>query len=102
MKQLIIVTAVLLCFSVSSRATQTAPSTKTGPEVIDLKTNTMPLKFPHKKHQAVLNNQCPKCHKPDDVTHKVWGTEIAHKTCLGCHRDMNKGPAECSKCHKLK
>jgi len=56
--------------------------------------------FPHKAHQEMLKD-CQKCHATAEGG-KIsgFGKEWAHKTCKGCHSEMNKGPVGCKECHK--
>lgn len=51
--------------------------------------------FSHNKHREILED-CKQCHenKPSKIN-RAW----AHKTCMGCHAKMKKGPMECGACH---
>jgi len=51
--------------------------------------------FSHDKHREILGD-CGKCHvsKPP-VLDREWG----HKTCLGSHGKMKRGPVACESCH---
>jgi len=57
------------------------------------------VKFPHKKHQEMLKD-CKKCHEKAPGKIEGFGKDFAHKTCKGCHTDMQKGPVFCKDCHK--
>ena len=53
--------------------------------------------FDHKAHQDALGD-CAKCHEGEPAKIAV-DKDFAHKTCKGCHKDMN-GPTKCNDCHK--
>ena len=53
--------------------------------------------FNHKAHQDALGD-CAKCHEGEPAKIAV-DKAFAHKTCKGCHKDMN-GPTKCNDCHK--
>lgn len=71
-----------------------------GSETLTFPTKMGTVTFPHKMHQEMLKD-CKKCHA-SDAGGKIEGfsKEWAHKTCKGCHADMNKGPTKCGDCHK--
>jgi hypothetical protein len=55
--------------------------------------------FPHVEHQKILGG-CTECHgtkEPGPIAKS--GKDWAHVTCIGCHRENNAGPVECSGCH---
>lgn len=66
-------------------------------DVIEMKKN---VTFNHKPHAESLKD-CTKCHETA-TGGKIagFGKDFAHKTCKGCHSDMNKGPTKCADCHK--
>ncbi len=53
--------------------------------------------FNHKAHQEKLGD-CAKCHEGTPAKIEV-NKDFAHKTCKGCHAEMN-GPTKCGDCHK--
>lgn len=59
------------------------------------------VKFPHEKHQKLLNN-CTPCHadKKGGKIEKLAKKEEAHKLCQGCHETKKQGPTKCGECHK--
>jgi len=58
------------------------------------------VKFNHKAHSDSLKD-CTKCHtKAEGGKIEGFGKDVAHKSCKGCHTEMNKGPAACKDCHK--
>jgi len=58
------------------------------------------VKFNHKTHSDSLKD-CTRCHaKADGGKIEGFGKDIAHKSCKGCHAEMNKGPTACKDCHK--
>jgi opacity protein-like surface antigen len=65
--------------------------------------DVMPMKkdvsFKHKAHAEALKD-CTKCHA-SAAGGKIegFGKDYAHKTCKGCHAEMNKGPVKCDGCH---
>jgi hypothetical protein len=67
-----------------------------GGDVLEFKRG---VKFPHKKHQEMLKD-CKKCHEKAPGKIEGFGKDFAHKTCKGCHADMQKGPVFCKDCHK--
>lgn len=55
--------------------------------------------FPHQLHQKALGG-CNDCHtgsEPGKIAE--FGEKWAHNTCMGCHRDMQRGPVKCGECH---
>ncbi len=50
-----------------------------------------------------MPESCNECHEPEDYE----GTEISkksdalHTQCIGCHKENDAGPVECSACHVL-
>jgi len=57
-------------------------------------------KLDHKIHADTLKD-CTKCHtKAEGGKIEGFGKEFAHKSCKGCHSEMNKGPTSCKDCHK--
>ena len=102
-KTLAIASAALLLAAPSWSAEKPEPAPpKNGPEVVELKSATMPLKFPHKKHQTLLKIECAACHQPGSAKKEAWNATAAHKVCLKCHMDKGAGVKECTGCHKLK
>jgi len=53
--------------------------------------------FNHKAHAEKLGD-CSKCHEGEPAKIAV-DKDFAHKTCKGCHKEMN-GPTKCNDCHK--
>lgn len=56
------------------------------------------VKFPHNDHKSSFS--CSKCHGASTGTIEGFGKDYAHKTCKGCHAEMQKGPTGCKECHK--
>lgn len=79
-----------------------------------------PVRFMHSKH-AALTRDCALCHHRRPLDEKAsettrcsachqepfrkdhperLGLKAAyHQQCMGCHKDMNKGPVDCAGCH---
>ena len=92
------ISILIFCFSfmpVISTAQQNL-----GPETIDLKNGTTPLKFTHRKHQKLQSSECFHCHKPENWKIDNWGKDVAHSMCISCHDLNEKGPIKCEECHK--
>jgi hypothetical protein len=71
----------------------------TPPEVLVRETRTYgTVTIDHKKHLA-LRAPCSGCHDPGPVTKIVFTPKIAHQRCVGCDRERESGPRECSGCH---
>ena len=92
--------AVLFPGIIVSSTVFAATPTGVGPEFIIMKTGTVPLSFPHWKHQAVNNSDCSNCHNAGGGKIAGWGKEAAHNLCIPCHDLNDKGPVECKQCHK--
>jgi hypothetical protein len=80
-----------------------------------------PVRFMHSKHAATLNDcsvchharptdekalettRCSACHqeafKPDHPE-RIGLKAAYHLNCIECHKEMNKGPADCIGCHR--
>lgn len=81
-----------------------------------------PVRFMHKKHAMVVNNDCKRCHhfRPEDpkareitpcsschqesfkkdYPERVGLKAAFHLQCINCHRNMRKGPtSNCTACH---
>lgn len=54
--------------------------------------------FDHKTHVERIGGDCAKCHEGTPAAIDV-NKDWAHKTCTGCHKEMN-GPTKCNDCHK--
>lgn len=105
MKKALAIASVALLLAAPSMGAgkPAAPAPKNGPEIIELKSATMTLQFPHRKHQASLKIVCSTCHQPDSSDRKIsWNTTTAHKVCLKCHMEKEEGLRECTGCHKLR
>ena len=83
-----------------------------------------PVRFMHKKHAAVLDGDCFKCHhaRPaaadaSETTRCVachqgsFNSELPgrlslkaalHRQCMGCHQKRDQGPVDCTSCHAKK
>lgn len=91
--------AVILS-GVLAYSTDSAHASKgAGPETINMKTGSLPLPFPHWKHQILNGSECFHCHKADGGKIENWGKEAAHELCIPCHDMNDKGPVECKQCH---
>ena len=46
---------------------------------------------------------CADCHEPDEyeVESLIKRSDAFHSQCIGCHKDNDAGPQECSACHVL-
>jgi len=42
---------------------------------------------------------CKQCHGPGPVSKPAYTPRTAHETCVGCHRDQDRGPTKCRDCH---
>lgn len=92
---------VVMLSSIEVYATDSADAAAgSGPEVINMKTGSVPLPFPHWKHQVFNGSECFHCHKADGGKIEGWGKEAAHGLCIPCHDMNDKGPVECKQCHK--
>ena len=89
MKQAVITMLAIAAFAASAFAA----------DVMEFPASMGKVTFPHKKHQQLLKN-CKKCHEQGPGKIEGFGKEWAHKTCKGCHAEMQKGPSKCSECHK--
>ncbi len=91
-----------------------------SPYVNTFKDKYGPVKFMHGKHASVLKGNCALCHHfrplnssqetvpcrschkyPFDPDHpERLGLKAAyHQKCIGCHKEMKKGPTDCTSCH---
>ncbi len=82
-----------------------------------------PVRFMHSMHAIVLNQNCALCHhyKPKDSSQEILPCRSCHKypfdvrdmerpglkaayhqRCIGCHKEMKRGPTDCNSCHKRK
>lgn len=102
MKNALTIVTVALSLATQSLGAEKPAPPKNGPEIIELKSATMPLKFPHKKHQTILKIECIACHQPGSDRKSAWSATAAHKVCLKCHQEKSAGLRECTGCHKLK
>jgi len=89
MKQAVITMLAISAFAASAFAA----------DVMEFPASMGKVTFPHKMHQQLLKN-CKKCHEQGPGKIAGFGKEWAHKTCKGCHAEMQKGPSKCSECHK--
>jgi len=96
-----------------------AADEKTGPETVKLKSLAAvyePVTFSHDMHSLVAEDcavchhrspagqtpACSKCHRAslDSKKSGLPGLKDAyHGQCMGCHKEMNMGPAGCTECH---
>lgn len=99
MKKVVLMVALMSMSGISAPVFADPPKS-VGPEVINLKMGIMVLPFPHRKHQAQLNNECFHCHSKNSPGKiEGWGQDAAHKICISCHDLEGKGPVECKQCH---
>ena len=80
-----------------------------------------PVRFMHAKHAVVVKDcalchhyrpldeaasetvRCSACHQEPfkkDHLERLGLKAAYHQQCLGCHRDMDKGPTDCGGCHR--
>jgi len=52
----------------------------------------------HAAHLA-RKAHCRDCHGPGPIGKLVFTPKIAHDRCIGCHREVAKGPEKCQGCH---
>jgi hypothetical protein len=52
----------------------------------------------HRAHLA-RRTPCKSCHGPGPVSKLKFTPRTAHDTCIGCHRDEQRGPTGCRQCH---
>ena len=52
--------------------------------------------------EAVMST-CTECHDADEIEdiEVIKKSDAAHEQCIGCHRDYEAGPLECSECHVM-
>ncbi|WP_306532978.1 cytochrome c7 [Geobacter sp.] len=69
-------------------------------KVVVLEAKNGNVTFEHAKHKGVKGD-CKACHE-SEAGGKIagMGKDWAHKTCIGCHKEMAKGPQKCGECHK--
>jgi hypothetical protein len=106
MKTLIATVALLSLLAISALANAQTNVDK-GREVINLKMGWMTLQFKHWEHQKRVNYECFQCHTGKVGVIQGWGENTAHDLCIPCHELGakglgEKGPTECSQCHKKK
>ena len=46
---------------------------------------------------------CSQCHEAEEIedVEMVNRTDAFHSQCIGCHKDYEAGPVECSECHVM-
>ncbi len=80
-----------------------------------------PVRFMHTKHAVVIKDcalchhyrpldeaasetvRCSACHQQSfqkDHPERLGLKAAYHQQCMGCHREMNKGPIDCAGCHR--
>ncbi len=82
-----------------------------GPAVIKM-TKKGTVTFDHAKHQGELKIACADCHHTDGYAKcsschvkkadgkKLGYKKAMHNNCIGCHKEMKKGPVKgCKSCH---
>jgi hypothetical protein len=70
-----------------------------GPEIIEFKMGELNLPFEHWNHQKLQESKCFYCHSTNSWLIKVWNKEVAHKMCISCHEQNDRGPVACKECH---
>ncbi|MFA5517243.1 MAG: cytochrome c3 family protein [Desulfuromonadales bacterium] len=73
-------------------------STAFAADVVTYEAKNGTVTFDHKVHQERAGGDCAKCHEGTPGKFEV-SKDFAHKTCKGCHAEMN-GPTKCGGCHK--
>ena len=54
--------------------------------------------FDHSKHMGMF--ECKNCHDGPPRPFPVMNKAVAHKLCIGCHKEQGTGPVRhCSECH---
>ena len=81
-----------------------------GPAVIEM-TKKGTVTFNHAQHQVSVPDcaachhtggfeKCSSCHAKKADGKKLKYKKAMHDNCIGCHKEMKKGPAKgCKKCH---
>lgn len=69
-------------------------------DVITLENKKGTITFNHKAHQERVDGDCTKCHEGTPGKFGI-DKDFGHKTCKGCHKEMN-GPTKCNGCHQKK
>ncbi len=54
------------------------------------------------EESGTLQN-CSQCHEAEEIkdVEMVNRTDAFHSQCIGCHKDYEAGPVECSECHVM-
>ena len=112
--------AMALAITFVMRPTAVGGKTPTVIEIKGCQKKKPPVKFQHAKHvkdlkasgvtcktchhKAGKEKKCSTCHaKPQKgigTCDVASGTKNPfHKTCIGCHKKMTKGPKKCKECH---
>ena len=109
LKKTFIGVSVIACFCFGLVSLTTATDQKNGPEEIILKTTKdkakkpKTVKFPHRKHQEQLKNDCGVCHHGKDKDNKqtpyVKGMKI--EKCETCHFKGSGMPSKKDKAKKI-
>ncbi len=79
-----------------------------GPAVIKM-TKKGTVTFDHAKHQTAGTcvdchhtggfEKCSSCHAKKADGKKLKYKKAMHNNCIGCHKDVKKGPTKCKQCH---
>lgn len=86
-----------LLLATSLLAGPPAPVAPKGSVVIPTKRGK--LEFSHKDHAKAA---CASCHVGQAAPGRfgLKGSDAAHKYCVACHKEQQKGPQACAACHK--
>ena len=56
----------------------------------------------HHKDASSAEQKCSKCHTIEGTKEVSKAKDAFHKQCIGCHKEMSKGPKSCKECHPKK
>lgn len=113
---LIVLVVICLAFGWLVSAGATAETQQRGAADMVLKGGSRgEVPFPHRRHQAALNDECQGCHEmfPQKkgsiealkAEGKLEPKQVMNKLCTSCHRKYRRegidaGPTVCSQCHQ--
>jgi hypothetical protein len=72
-----------------------------APGKVELRTASFgTVAFDHPAHLA-RKISCATCHGRGPVSKPQFTPKLAHAACLGCHKQIAKGPRNCRECHEV-